>query len=321
MTGITIGSDPEFMMISRHGELVSAIGKVKGTKDNKINLIGGHQMFYDNVLVEVNIKPSSNKAEFIDNITSCLRSASEAIYPYKLIQKSSAKYPVAECQHPDAKVFGCEPEFCAYSLNIITAPVCLSTFRSAGGHIHLGSTKKVYPLMAPLKEVGTCPEGEEARDQAWGRLWVVRMLDLFVGLPSILIDNDPTSPARRELYGNAGTHRPKDEYGLEYRATGNFWLASPKFAELIYDLCMFTVDFVANKKHEILWEDNADPDLQKCKGYDIDLLRTTINKSDRTMAGKLMTEVVKQYLPDDLFLKIFQISEEAPTNFHREWGL
>lgn len=333
MTKIMLGSDPEFMLVDRNGSLKSAIGIVDGTKEHKINLGNGHYMFFDNVLVEVNIKPAANAQEVVINFQDCLKRLSKSVYPYQLRIQSSAKYPTAECQAPEAKVFGCEPEYDAYGLSQVIAPTCTDTFRSAGGHIHLGYAKEVYPLLAPVVN-------DDRMDRDWGRVWVVRMMDLFVGIPSLFIDHDPTSAARRKLYGNAGTHRPKEEYGVEYRATSNFWLRSPKTVQLIYGLSQFVVDFVANREHLKLWKSEKDwmeecaaydekrgaedPDLpvgKQCTAYNLSDLRDAINNSNKDKASRFLNEFVKKYLSRQLYQEILAACEPTTQTFQREWGI
>jgi len=303
------GSDPEFMLVDGNGGLKSAIGVVNGTKTEKIDLGGGNLLFYDNVLAEVNIKPGNSAEELVANIAACLKKLSKAVYPYKLHLQASATYPAAECKHPDAQVFGCEPEFCAYEMNIVQAPECKTTFRSAGGHIHLGYPEGFYPLTAS-------PEEDGGVDRAWGRVWVVRMMDLFMGIPSLWIDQDPHSPARRKLYGKAGTHRPKEEYGVEYRATSNFWLRSPTTVKLTYDISQFVVNFVAERKYKELWDDE-----NTCAAYDAQALRDAINNSDKKSASTFLNGLVKKYMPPALYSAVLAASEPITTNFYREWGI
>lgn len=50
---------------------------------------------------------------------------------------------------------------------------------------------------------------------------VVKAMDLFLGVPSVLMDE---GEERKQLYGKAGAHRPKP-YGVEYRTLSNFWIA------------------------------------------------------------------------------------------------
>jgi hypothetical protein len=323
MTRLSVGCDPEFMLCDNDGILKSAIGVVQGTKENKVDLGNGHRAFYDNVLAEVNIVPGASGAELSQHVQDCLMRLSKIVYPYRLRLQASATYPEKECRHADAKVFGCEPEFDAYCMGIVQAPECKTTFRSAGGHIHLGYSEANYPLMAPIKELD---DGMVDRiDRDWGRVWVVRMMDLFMGVPSLWMDQDETSPARRRLYGKAGTHRPKDDYGVEYRATSNFWLKSPKMVQLAYSICAFVVDFVAQGGHEKLWLVNKeDPSESQCKEYDVNGLQEAINTSNKDKAKVFLNGIVKKHMPPALYTSILLACEPAQpgrTNFHKEWGL
>lgn len=312
--GLSFGSDPEFMLMDRDGNLKSAIEVVRGGKQNKVSLRNGHKMFYDNVLCEFNVKPGYSEEEVLENFRDLFAQAHEQLYPFSLVPQASAIYPPAECAHPDASVFGCDPEYCAYDLVQLNPPVCEpgNYFRSAGGHIHLGYDTKDFPLNAPIVNEDT--DDIDRTDRDWGRIWVVRMMDVFVGVPSLLIDHDQTSQVRRVLYGKSGSHRPQEAYGVEYRATGNFWLQSPKLTSLIYRLSAFTVDFVAQGLHKKLWKDD-----NVCSAYNVEDLRNAIDKGDRKLTTKLMDKVVKKYLPRDLYNTIFVLSEPRQYNFINEW--
>jgi hypothetical protein len=302
-TKLLVGTDPEMMLCDpKTGYLKSAIGVIHGNKEKKLDLGNGGKAFPDNVNVEVNINPADSDAALVATIKDCLYRLSKAVYPYQLELRASGEYPKSECQHPDALVFGCEPEFDAYEMAMVQAPSCETTFRSAGGHIHLGFADQVYPLTAPEDQ-------DEGQARPWGRVWVVRMMDLFVGIPSLWMDQDPTSAARRKLYGNAGTHRPKD-YGVEYRATGNFWLRSPALVQLIYRLSKFTVDFVAEKKHLELWKDE-----QTCTAYKVEDLKNAINNSDKKLGKTFLNGLVKKYMPAKLYEELLLACE--PINGKR----
>lgn len=311
---LSFGEDPELMLVSRDGHYKSAIPIINADKEHKLS-IGNHNLFYDNVLAEMNVKPGYSKGEVVANLGDCLRQVAKVIHPFRLKVQASQTYPAAECKHKDALVFGCEAEFCSYEMAQLSPPTCEpgNCFRSAGGHIHLGYSGEAYPLLAPIKNPGT--EDEDRMDRDWGRVWVVRMLDLFVGIPALFVDHDPTSRERRKLYGGAGTHRPKENYGVEYRAISNFWLQSPKLTSLVYDLAAYTVNFVARQGHLELWKNE-----QECK-YNTDELRRTINQSDHKSARKFMEEIVKKYIPADLYTTIFQLAEPVQYNFYREWGI
>jgi Phage phiEco32-like COOH.NH2 ligase-type 2 len=307
---LTLGSDPEFFLQDKTGVFRSAIPIVKGTKEKKLNLGNGHWAFYDNVLAECNVKPGASEDEVYVNFGDCFRRLAKAVQPYILVPQASARFDASECTHPDAKVFGCEPEYCAYDLCQVQAPSCEDTFRSGGGHIHLGASDESYPLLAKIKEE------DDRTDRDWGRVWVVRMLDLFVGIPSLFLDHDVTSAARRKLYGHAGTHRPKEEYGVEYRAVSNFWMRTPRILSLVYKLCMFTVKFVEEHGYERMWKD-----IDSCFGYNVADLRKAINESDKDLASSLLNGVVKEYLPANLMREIFKFAEPQNTNFYREWRI
>lgn len=311
---LSLGSDPEFFLVNEKGEFVSAIDVVKANKDNKVDLGNGCKLFYDNVLAEVNVVPGADPDTLVNNVHSCFQALTKAVRPYRIKPQASGTYPKNCLTHPDAQVFGCEPEFCAYEMNIVQAPECKTGFRSAGGHIHLGFSKEEYPLLAPLGA------DEDRTERDWGRVWVVRMMDLFMGIPSLWMDQDPTSPARRKLYGKAGTHRPKEEYGVEYRATSNFWLRSPALVKLAYSICSFVVQFVGEKRHLEMWKVDDSGD-SVCTGYDVEALQSAINNSDKLQGKVFLNGLVKKYMPSGLYGQILVACEPAQNDFYKEWEL
>jgi hypothetical protein len=153
------------------------------------------------------------------------------------------------------------------------------------------------------------------------------MLDLFVGIPSIFMDHDPTSARRRKVYGQAGRYRPK-EYGMEYRSLGNFWLASPKTVKLVFEMCDFVVDFVESKRWEQFW--SFDEELYfsttqiqkayKCHGYDVKALRDALDKADREAAKRFMV-LIKSNYPGDLWSKFCKSMGDKKYDFYKEWNI
>ena len=294
MANFTFGSDPEFMVADKSGNFVSAIGKVPGTKKDMLPLGNGHYAFHDNVLAECTPHYGRDKEEVVRNFRDCFSRYANVVAPYRLVPRASNTYPLAECEHPAALEFGCDPEMNAYDMREVMPPTCEAgnTFRSGGGHIHLGHVDgDVYPLVHVM-----------------GRWWLTRLLDLFVGLPSILIDNDPTSQARRQLYGGAGNMRPKP-YGLEYRTLSNFWLATPRLVRLNHDLCGFVLDFMQKDDfHQNLWETYADE------------LRDTINAGNRTQAAGLW-EIVSVHVPAAIRAEVEACRTLPPQDFYSSWGI
>jgi hypothetical protein len=316
MSTFTFGSDPEFM-ICKDGQLFSAIGIVPGTKDKK-HKSDGNCFYYDNVLAECTVKPAKNKEEAISNIRHCLKTYAELIAPYKLIVRASANYPKSQLKHKDAIAIGCKREYCAYGLKEIEPPeetMQTKPLRSAGGHIHIGS--------------------KFAQKSVLNTEAIIRMMDLFVGLPSVYLDNDPTSKKRKELYGQAGRFR-KPKHGAEYRSLSNFWLSSPRFVGLAHDLTSLAVDAAQNGKYENWWKidhktlnndeawdkEDFDPaSCHVCAGYDVTSLRCAIDNLDRERGKKLFNDFLRPLLPQSIYVEFEKLAVPQNTDLYKEWSI
>lgn len=212
----TLGSDPELMLRNKQGELKSAIGIIDGTKQKPLFLNEGMAQ-YDNVNAEFGIDPASSEDEWVDRHGRVMCQLNSLVGDLQLSCTASADFPKTELECDEAKRFACDPDFDPYevSINVIPDGAADGTLRSCGGHIHLGNP-----------EIG---------DSFSLQLEIVKTLDIFLGLPSLLLDKDPSSKRRRKLYGKAGAHRPKP-YGVEYRALGNFWVSHPSLTRLMWKL-------------------------------------------------------------------------------------
>lgn len=250
--GLTFGSDPEFVIVDGNLAPKSAIKVFPGHgKESKIP-IGDQAIFYDNVLLEFNLRPARTLMEFNANFKECLIGASKILKKKNLYlrTRASLNFPALECEDDDACVFGCEPEFCIYNrtsdnkIMRVDPPIMEpgSTFRSCGGHIHIGHVMANW-------ETG----GDPAT--------VIKLMDAFVGVVSVFLDKDESSAARKKLYGGAGSHRVTP-YGVEYRTLSNFWLSDPKLTEIIYKLTRLVMEKVLTNPTVI--DDVIDlPSLQK----------------------------------------------------------
>ena len=315
MTQFTIGSDVEFML-QRNGQLVSAIGIVPGSKEERYR-IGKHEFYYDNVLAECAIQYAKTKPEFVSNIRDCLSKFATLVKPNTLILCGAANYPVAQLKHPDAKKIGCDPELCCYALIDIKPDeeaFAKQTMRTAGGHIHIGH--------------------KTAKDQ-YGIYQIVRMLDLFLGVPSIFLDHDPTAKLRKKWYGKAGRFR-RPPHGVEYRSLSNFWFNSPKMVELVYDICDFVLEYVEKGKDTNLWDidkealdgdevwgyDDFDAaNYHHCTGYNLKAMRKAIDTMDKAL-GLTFMDFIKEQMPSNLYKQIEVLANESrPYNLYKEWKL
>jgi hypothetical protein len=134
------------------------------------------------------------------------------------------------------------------------------------------------------------------------------MLDLFAAVPSLFIDQDLTSVKRRGLYGAAGAHRPKN-YGVEYRSLGNYWLLTPKHVEYMWDTCDFVLNFIAESRHEGIYDKYDFNDLVRC-----------INTSDKSLAKKYM-DLIKEELPVSIWKQIDTLSKPKNVDFYKSWSI
>jgi hypothetical protein len=286
------GADPELMLVSPQGELTSAIPLIAGTKTNPLPVPGG-ALQRDNVMAEFNVNPADSLEEFVDNMRQVLGELARMVAPNQLTIRASAQYPEAELDNDEARVFGCDPDFNSWSMsrNNFDSTLALAPLRSAGGHWHVG-----------YKE-----ETREMLEDPYGKAEVVKMLDIFQGVPSILLDSDQTAPLRRSLYGRAGAHRPKP-YGVEYRALGNFWVQSPTLVDLMYQLSDVAIRLCADGESTKIIEAIAAKRIIKA-----------INTSDAKLAKEIVEKDLMRYLEKDLFTSI--LTEVPPLDLYKTWQL
>lgn len=287
-----LGSDPELVIIDARGQLKSAIPLISrpdgsGVKDKPIRLVDG-TVIRDNVNVEFGIDPADDADQWVDRTKSVLKQIT-TILPagYKMLAIASSDFPDAELALPEAREFGCSPDFDAYvmDVNVVPPDAAKSSLRSCGGHIHIG--------LAGL--------GDDI-DQVCE---VTKAMDFFLGLPSLLLDKDPTSARRRSLYGKAGCHRPKP-YGVEYRALGNFWVSHPNLTRLMWHLVNDGLE--AHSKGllaKVQWN----------------LVRKTINESNIGMAKKAVDGLVKPLLNLETRAMLDSAIEMPRQDVYDSWGI
>lgn len=318
MLSFTFGSDPEFILTDEKGNIKSAIEIIKSNKKNKIK-IKDNYFFYDNVLAECTIKPASDKDQAVENIRESLKIYKDLIGRHKLTTISAADFDEKELIHKDARESGCDPEFCAYSLTSVSNKKIKKIFkesgwRTAGGHIHLGTELG--------KSHDTC-------------VMLVRMMDLFLGLPSLILENCKNSKKRRQLYGKPGRYR-QPKYGVEYRTVGNFWFSSPELVCLIFDICDSILKMTEEKIYEkfwrvdeeklnsdSFWNDGGDPsDCHECFGYDLKLLKNMFKKDKKEISEKCgdLLAIVEKHLSYDLNKRIKEYSD-CSFDINKEWGI
>ncbi len=247
---ITLGCDPELFVKDFDGNLVSAIDKFGGTKENPKPISdNGHCIQEDNVAVEFNIPPCIDKESFVREIDFVMDHLEEKSMEMglELAIQPSGEFEIDDLMHPRACEFGCEPDFNAWTGYVNESPEPFSRLRTCGGHIHVGYDN---------------PEIED-------NLKIIQAMDLFLGVPSIIMDEDTL---RRSMYGNAGAFRNKP-FGVEYRVLSNFWISSTELMEWAYENTIKAIEFAQN----LNLTDKDSERIQKC-----------INNSDKKIAKALI---------------------------------
>jgi hypothetical protein len=211
-----VGADPE-VFVKRNGVHVSAHGLIPGTKENPYKVVNG-AVQVDGMALEFNISPASDYDQWERNLTSVLEQLTDMVPGYEIFIESVAEFgnDYIQAQPKIAKQLGCEPDFNAWTNTFNPTPQASMPFRTASGHVHIGWHKEPVDPNDP-GHMEACKS-------------LAKMLDVFIGIPSLLWDKDSK---RRTLYGKAGSFRPKP-YGMEYRVLSNKWLDRALLRKFVY---------------------------------------------------------------------------------------
>ena len=235
MNSFFIGADPE-VFVGQNGRVKSIVGLIGGTKANPrpLPLGDGFAVQEDNVALEFNIPASPTKELFVSNIataTEFLESAIKDMHGLQFVKDSAVSFPSEELQSAEALVFGCDPDYNAWTGRKNRPPHATDpNLRSCGGHVHIG-----------IK--GTKYDGLNIRS-------IIKFCDLYMGIPSIYMDK---GQLRKQLYGKAGAFRPKS-YGGEYRSLSNYWIFDKRLTEWVYENTERALDAVL---HEMSLDEDA----------------------------------------------------------------
>lgn len=241
---ITIGADPELFIINtKTSQVVSAIGLIPGEKGNPYrspDMPEGFGLEIDNILAEFNIPPVSigelgcddAGVEFIHNIEymkNYIKDYVSAKDPnLGILCKASMEVPDDQLKDPGALEFGCDPDFNVYTGSVNPKPEPTNTnLRSAGFHIHIGYDN--FNIDDSLN--------------------IVKRLDLYLGLTSVILDPDTK---RRSLYGKAGCFRLTD-YGVEYRVISSAMMRNTEVLRQVWDMTCNKA--LSNYYSSPTWED------------------------------------------------------------------
>ena len=222
---ILLGADPE-KFVHNGEEFVSAHGMIKGDKECPFPVVNG-AVQVDGMAVEFNIDPAADKEQFLGNLKSVMSQLDAMLPSHSTVACPTADFSaeIIAATPKEALELGCEPDFNAWKDGEANpSPNGDVSFRTGAGHIHIGWTSDM-DINDP-EHVLACSQ-------------LCKQLDLYLGVPSVLFDNDDR---RRELYGKAGAMRVKP-YGVEYRVLSNAWLEDDSLMSWVYDN---TIKAIAN---------------------------------------------------------------------------
>lgn len=214
----TIGADPELFIINtKTNKVVSSIGLIPGEKNHAYrsdDMPEGFGIEIDNILAEFNIPPVHTVKDFIDSINymkNYIRQYVQKINPdLDILCTASQEVDESELSSPEAKLFGCDPDYNVYTEEQNPKPKGdRGNLRSAGFHIHVG-----YPNFN-IRE----------------SLKMLKYIDAYVGVPSVLKDPDTK---RRNLYGKAGSFRLQP-WGFEYRVLSSYMMKDDETLTFVWE--------------------------------------------------------------------------------------
>lgn len=214
---IKIGADPE-LFVKKGGVLVSGHNLVKGTKKRPFKVVDG-AVQVDGIALEFNIDPASSKGQFLHNVESVMKQLAGMVPGYEFSTSCVAELdPAFQKSLPKSVLrLGCDPDYNAWTRMPNPTPDVRKPIRTAAGHVHIGWTNK--------QDVTDGRHFHQCVD-------VIRQMDIFLGLPSVIWDQE--NKIRMNLYGKAGTFRPKS-YGAEYRVLSNKWIFNKSITSWVYD--------------------------------------------------------------------------------------
>lgn len=238
MRGCRMGGDPEFFIANKRGKVLNADRFFPG-KENPLHVgcvDSKCRLFFDGIQGEMSYAPATCRETVIARIKAILMEAQRiAKNDHHILLKPSSKIDrkIIENAHPEARIFGCLPDFNAYTRATNTCEMDASRhpFRYAGGHLHFGISPGAERDPKSSEYKG---ESSIINDPSM-HLRVIKMMDLFISAVTLPLDNAPGSKRRRTKYGKAGCFRPTP-YGVEYRTPSCWWIKSPATTSLVYAL-------------------------------------------------------------------------------------
>jgi len=277
------GCDPE-LFFTKEGGVIGAEKVIPETG------LAYKTIVLDGVQVELNPNPNYCRALLANAISASFRTLRTHLAGMKDISVSFRSVIELDKKELDSlseksKALGCAPSMNVYDSKA-SVRVDGATYlkRSAGGHIHLGTTT----LQPYAKEL-------------------VQLLDVLVGNTCVLIDRDPEAPERRKVYGRAGEHRIP-LHGVEYRTLSNFWLRAPELMSFVMGMSRLACSVLYTEKRRDEWKWPATSELLAL--IDLKAIEDAINRNDLELA-KANFNIVKSFLNEHASFPYYSLGKEG----------
>lgn len=131
-------------------------------------------------------------------------------------------------------------------------------------------------------------------DYNYERIFVY-LLDLFLGISSLFIDNDPSQIIRR-LYFKCGDYT-KYNNTIEYKLLSNDWLFDSNKIQFVYKIIDFCMNFLKEEDYKKFYQ--TEEDYVYIYGYDFNELNSIINQLKLCNAERYL-RFICNYLPENL---------------------
>jgi len=259
-----LGADPEFFLFSiNENKNIPICGMLGADKHNPRQISDSdpeYAILEDNCSLEYNIKPANNLTDWLNNINFVKNYVTSTfLNPKNLLPlyQASCRFNPEDLMNDKAQYMGCQSSWSAWTDEQQIIDRTDFTLRTASFHVHIGYDN---------------PKVNTSID-------LVKAFDLFLGVPSVLIDPDRE---RRKMYGKAGDYRLKS-YGVECRCLSGFFQKDEEHLTWVYNQVLKAINFV--NEGGIITNPN---DIINC-----------INNYDETLAN----EIIEDYNLEKLILK------------------
>lgn len=280
--GTTLGCDPEIFVTRIAGKLKKRTAAVPS--EAVLPVGDGPRVTRDGVQVELHVPGNTScrhglsgqiaqammhLEDLVEDTRKRLKDPSVGVSFKPLIKLTTRD--IAKLS-PEARELNCKPSKNAYGREPIYRDGNVYPIRTASGHLHLGNQLFTLERLDPND--------------------AVKILDLLVGIPCVLVDQSPKQAIRRETYGRAGEYRlPK--HGVEYRVPSNFWLQDYKLMSMVFGLAKMALCVCEGlrRKNEVnRWA----TDMLQEKA-DFAKVEQAINTNDVDLALRVFKEAIRPF--------------------------